>query len=289
MLTKDKKNIHRKKTHTVHLPEGHIRVETKVQPSGYFRLKEVIERAVAAILLVLGLPMIGLLIVLVRICSRGPGIYRQVRLGKGARVFTMYKIRTMRLDAEKNTGPIWAGTRDPRITPLGRFLRKVHLDELPQLINVVKNEMSLIGPRPERPEIASAFFEQIPGYSDRMAVLPGVTGLAQINLPPDSTVDDVRRKLVLDKKYIREAGPWLDVRILLSTFVRMMGVPGGVAMRLFRLRCHEVHDDGEVAATADGEGNGHSHRNPTGGNGRSDDQTSRDSAKPNTDHHRKPR
>jgi lipopolysaccharide/colanic/teichoic acid biosynthesis glycosyltransferase len=256
MLVKERKgNTNRKKPPAIHPPEGHIRVGTKVQPSRYFRNKERIERLVAAILLIPGIPLIGLLMLLVRLHSRGPGIYRQARLGKNARVFQMYKIRTMRCDAEANSGPVWAKTNDPRVTRLGRLLRKLHLDELPQLINVVKNEMALIGPRPERPEIVAMLANEIPGYTDRLTVLPGVTGLAQINLPPDSTLDDVRRKVVVDVKYIRTAGPWLDARILMSTFVRLLGLPGERVMTLFRLRCPEAHD-GEDSATADGQGNG---------------------------------
>jgi lipopolysaccharide/colanic/teichoic acid biosynthesis glycosyltransferase len=272
MLVADKKRNHnRKKTQAFHPPEGHIRVGTRVQPSGYFRGKELLERILAAILLIPGIPLIGLLMLLVRLHSRGPGIYRQPRLGRNARVFNIYKIRTMRCDAERESGPVWAKANDPRITRLGHFLRKLHLDELPQLINVVKNDMSLIGPRPERPEIVAMLTEEIPDYTDRLVVLPGVTGLAQINLPPDATLDDVRRKLVLDLKYIKQAGPWLDSRILMSTFVRLVGLPGERAMTLFGLRCAEAHNgnghspmpssgngngNGSASAKADGEGNG---------------------------------
>ena len=142
------------------------------------------------------------------------------------------------------------------------FLRKLHLDELPQLINVVKKEMSLIGPRPERPEIVAVLAEEIPDYTDRLVVLPGVTGLAQINLPPDSTLDDVRRKLVLDMKYIKQAGPWLDARILMSTFARLLGLPGERAMTLFGLRCPEAHGGNGHAATRSS-GNGELRQRPT--------------------------
>jgi len=212
----------------------------------------------------------------------------------------MYKIRTMRLDAETKTGPVWAKANDSRITRLGRFLRKLHLDELPQLINVVKKEMSLIGPRPERPEIAAMLVDDIPGYTDRLIVRPGVTGLAQINLPPDATLDDVHRKLLLDMKYIKQAGPWLDARILLSTFARMVGLPGELAMRLFGLRCPEVHagnghaatrpsGNGEVSPDADKDGNGRTNGASASGNGRGDDKKSAGLAKPHTDTVRKPR
>jgi hypothetical protein len=183
---------------------------------------------------------------------------------------------------------------------LGHFLRKLHLDELPQLINVVKKEMSLIGPRPERPEIASVLAEDIPGYTDRLIVLPGVTGLAQINLPPDATLDDVQRKIRLDMKYIKLAGPWLDARILMSTLARMLGVPGELAMRLFGLRCPEVHGgdghaatqssgNGDVSAAADKEGVGRPDGVPANGNGRSDDKQPFGIAKPHADSVRKPR
>lgn len=219
-----------------HPPKGYIYVASDLRPKKYFRWTEVAGRMLAAILLLPGLPLIGFLVLLVRLHSRGPGIYRQTRMGKNARVFTMYKIRTMRSDAENGSGPVWAKPNDPRVTRLGRALRKVHLDELPQLFNVVRGEMALIGPRPERPEIVAVLAKEILGYTDRLVVLPGVTGLAQINLPPDTTLDDVRRKLALDMEYIRTAGPRLDVRILLSTLFRLLGVPGNVAMRLFKLR-----------------------------------------------------
>jgi lipopolysaccharide/colanic/teichoic acid biosynthesis glycosyltransferase len=290
MSVKGKKQLsRRKKTHPYHPPEGHVRAAANVQRSPYFATKERVERIAAAILLLPGIPLIGLLIVIVRLHSRGPGIYRQMRLGKSGRVFEMYKIRTMRHDAERKTGPVWAKHHDVRITSLGRFLRKVHLDELPQLINVVKNEMSLIGPRPERPEIAAALVKSIPNYADRLAVHPGITGLAQINLPPDLTVEDVRRKLVLDMKYVREASLWLDVRIFMSTFVRLLGLPGTWAMTLFGLRCPEVHDnciaaahsqdDEEAFATADDAGNGRSH-DAADGHGRCEGNGSASTARP---------
>jgi lipopolysaccharide/colanic/teichoic acid biosynthesis glycosyltransferase len=183
-------------------------------------------------LLLPGLPLLGLLVFAVRLTSPGPAIFTQRRVGKNGRAFTMYKLRSMRPDAEKGVGPVWASVKDGRVTPLGRFLRKLHLDELPQLFNVLKGEMSLIGPRPERPEFVAILEEQIPGYSDRLTVLPGVTVLAQINLPPDQTLDDVRRKLILDREYIEQAGVWLDLRMLVCTLFRMIGVPGALATRL---------------------------------------------------------
>lgn len=202
----------------------------------YFRWRRVMDRAVAVLLLVPGLPIIGCLILLVRLASPGAGIFRQERVGQGGKNFTMYKLRTMGPNAEAGTGPVWCRPSDPRITGLGRILRKLHLDEIPQLFNVVKGEMLLIGPRPERPEFVAVLAEQIPGYRQRLLVPPGITGLAQVNLPPDTDLESVRRKLVLDLEYIATAGPLLDFRMFLCTSLRLVGIPGNTAMRLFRLQ-----------------------------------------------------
>lgn len=199
-----------------------------VEPSTYFRWKGGLDRLLAAILLVPALPLIGLLILMIRSTSRGAGIYRQTRVGEHGRQFTLYKLRSMKQHAEAATGAVWSQKNDPRLTRLGRVLRKLHLDELPQLVNVLKGEMSLVGPRPERPEFVHVLAEQIPGYLDRLAVLPGITGLAQVNLPPDTDLNSVRRKLGLDLEYVRRAGLFLDLRILLCTFARMLRLPGGL-------------------------------------------------------------
>ncbi len=151
----------------------------------------------------------------------------------------MFKLRSMRLDAEAATGPVWtADGRDPRITRLGCVLRTLHLDELPQLFNVLRGDMSMIGPRPERPEFVGVLEAEVRGYMDRLAVLPGVTGLAQINLPPDTDLDSVRRKLVLDREYITTAGLLLDIRIVICTLLRAVGIRGGYGVRLMRLHRH---------------------------------------------------
>jgi len=223
----------------------------------YFRWKGMIDRLLAAILLVPGLPAIVLLILLVRLTSRGPGIFRQSRVGKGNRLFTLYKIRTMRIDAEADTGPTWSQPHDDRVTRVGRLLRRFHLDELPQLINVLKGNMSLVGPRPERPEFIRVLAEMIPGYCDRLAVRPGITGLAQLNLPPDSDVSSVRRKLFLDLEYVRQAGLVLDLRILLCTFARFLKLPVlkilGLCRTVPRFHAEEAGQPGKVAS---GNGNG---------------------------------
>jgi lipopolysaccharide/colanic/teichoic acid biosynthesis glycosyltransferase len=197
----------------------------EVTPSAYFRWKSGLDFVLAAVLLILALPVIGILILLVWMTSHGPAIYSQARVGKHGRRFMMFKIRTMRKDAEAATGPVWTVLRDPRITPVGRVLRKLHLDELPQLFNVLKGEMSLIGPRPERPEFVHKLAAALPDYTNRLAVRPGVTGLAQVNLPPDTDLDSVRRKLVLDLDYIEQATFLLDVRLFLCTLGRMFRIP----------------------------------------------------------------
>jgi lipopolysaccharide/colanic/teichoic acid biosynthesis glycosyltransferase len=152
----------------------------------------------------------------------------------------MYKVRSMRLDAEAKSGPVWTTTNDPRVTRVGRFIRMLHLDEFPQLINVLRGEMALIGPRPERPEFVELLARDIPGYLDRLSVRPGITGLAQINLPPDSDLDSVRRKLAVDLDYIRQGNVFLDLRILGCTFVRLVGIKGVYAARMFGLDSHRV-------------------------------------------------
>ena len=209
--------------------------EFKLQPTGYFRWKGLIDRTLAAGLLLPGLPLIGLLVALIRLTSKGPGVYQQVRVGLNGKPYTMFKLRSMRIDAEHGTGAVWAKQSDSRITPLGYWLRKLHLDELPQLFNVLRGEMSLIGPRPERPEFVKLLTEEIPGYAHRLHVRPGVTGLAQINLPADSDLNDVRRKIVLDREYIETGSLILDLRILCCTLLRMLGLRGERAMRLMRL------------------------------------------------------
>jgi lipopolysaccharide/colanic/teichoic acid biosynthesis glycosyltransferase len=185
---------------------------------------EVIGRALAAGMLLFAAPVIALAVLAVKCSSRGPGIYTQTRLGRAGRTFTIYKIRTMRIDAEAGTGAVWAQKNDPRVTRLGKILRTLHIDELPQLWNVLRGEMRLVGPRPERPAIANKLRLVIPNYDGRLAVKPGLTGLAQIHLPPDETVRSVRRKLGYDLAYVRTAGAWLDAKILACTALKVLGL-----------------------------------------------------------------
>lgn len=195
-----------------------------------------IDRILALVILFLLLPLIAILVLIVRASSKGPGLYKQVRVGKRGRIFVMYKIRSMVADAENGTGPVWTqGEEDPRITAIGSFLRRSHLDELPQLVNVVRGEMALFGPRPERPELVHVLADNIPGYLNRLAVLPGITGLAQINLPPDTDLESVRRKLILDIEYINTASFWLEARMFVWTGLRLVAVPSSIATRILSL------------------------------------------------------
>lgn len=184
----------------------------------YLIVKGVAEWCAAAVMLVVLAPLIGLLAGLVQLGSSGPAFYSQTRLGRYGKPFQIYKIRTMTHNCEASTGAVWSsGSSDPRVTRLGRVLRDTHLDELPQLWNVLRGEMSLIGPRPERPEIATNLERMLPGYSSRLLVLPGVTGLAQVQLPPDTDVESVRQKLAYDLHYVSQVNMVMDVRILVST------------------------------------------------------------------------
>lgn len=180
--------------------------------------------AIALPLLLLSGPIMLLAIAVVRLTSRGPGIYTQTRLGLNRKPFTIYKIRTMGHNCEAKTGARWSTPKDARVTPVGRFLRKTHIDELPQLWNVLRGDMSLVGPRPERPEIVATIEPLVHGYGSRLTVLPGVTGLAQLRLPPDTTVESVRRKVCYDAYYAATLTPWLDLRLIAATGFKMLGL-----------------------------------------------------------------
>jgi lipopolysaccharide/colanic/teichoic acid biosynthesis glycosyltransferase len=187
--------------------------------------KRVVDCALAIVMAVLTAPLLFAAVVLVRLTSRGPAIYTQERVGQGERRFTIYKLRTMIHDCESLTGPKWCVPDDPRITPIGQVLRRLHIDELPQLLNVLRGEMSLVGPRPERPVFVAKLARKIPHYPARHAVMPGITGLAQLYLPPDIDVADVERKLTYDLYYARHADFWMDLKILFCTALKVAGLP----------------------------------------------------------------
>jgi lipopolysaccharide/colanic/teichoic acid biosynthesis glycosyltransferase len=189
----------------------------------------------AALALILVLPVLLLIALAIKLTSRGPVLYTQERVGLdrrvpgaevgdhrrthdlGGRLFTIYKFRTMRVDAEQNTGAVWATQNDPRITPVGRFLRQYRLDEIPQLLNVLRGEMNIVGPRPERPTIFAELREHIAEYPLRQRAKPGITGLAQIHHHYDRSVDDVRTKVRYDLEYISRRSVGEDLRIMLQT------------------------------------------------------------------------
>ncbi|MES1256777.1 MAG: sugar transferase [Acidobacteriota bacterium] len=176
----------------------------------------------ASILLVLTAPVMLLVALAVRLTSPGPVLFRQTRVGKADRPFTVYKFRSMRADAEAGTGAVWATRNDPRITPLGRFLRRSRLDELPQLYNVVIGDMAIAGPRPERPEFVKTLSEKIPYYQQRHCVKPGITGWAQINYKYGDTFEDTVIKLEYDLYYIKNVSMSLDAYIFFHTVKTML-------------------------------------------------------------------
>jgi lipopolysaccharide/colanic/teichoic acid biosynthesis glycosyltransferase len=161
---------------------------------------------------------LGLIIsLLILIESKKPVFFVQNRVGKGGKIFKMYKFRSMVNGAETHCGPVWAKENDPRITPIGRIIRKTRIDELPQLFNVLKGEMSMVGPRPERPEFVKTLRQQIPEYTKRLRLKPGLTGLAQINHRYDTCLDDVRKKLASDIEYMEKQNFSIDLKILTKT------------------------------------------------------------------------
>jgi len=194
--------------------------------------KAVFDFVLAAVMFVLAVPFMLITALLVKFSDRGPVLYCQTRTGKNGRLFTLVKFRTMRVESERH-GACWSRPGDPRITAVGRFLRRTHLDELPQLWNVLRGDMSLVGPRPERPEFVTVLGKALPRYRERLLVRPGVTGLAQVQLPADTDLNSVRKKLRRDLYYVQNANPWLDFRILLATACKMFGVPFSTLSFLF--------------------------------------------------------
>ncbi|MCL4138559.1 UNVERIFIED_CONTAM: hypothetical protein GTU68_041680 [Idotea baltica] len=167
-------------------------------------------------MLVLLSPVFLVVAILVRLTSKGPVIFKQTRVGLNLRRFTLYKFRTMRTDAEKD-GAQFAVKGDSRVTPIGKFMRKTRIDELPQLWNVLKGEMSLVGPRPERPEFMKELSDQIPNYLDRLGLQPGLTGVAQILNGYDNEIESFRRKVAFDLHYLQNCSVWNDFKILIRT------------------------------------------------------------------------
>jgi lipopolysaccharide/colanic/teichoic acid biosynthesis glycosyltransferase len=166
------------------------------------------------LLVVFSVPML-LISIAIKLTSRGPVLYIQERVGYKGRIFRIYKFRSMYHDVEVDE--TWSMANDPRITSIGKFLRRTRLDELPQLANVLVGHMNVVGPRPEQPKIANKLRKTLQGYDDRHNTLPGITGLSQIKLPYDKTISDVRRKLVVDKEYIKTQSVINDLKIMCKT------------------------------------------------------------------------
>ena len=183
--------------------------------------KEIFDIVVGSILLVLALPLLAVCAVIIKLSSKGPVLFSQVRVGQGGRPFRMYKLRTMYVDAESATGAVWAKADDPRVVPTCRWMRRSHIDELPQLINVIRGDMSLVGPRPERPEILAELEKVYPEVRRRLAVRPGITGLAQIRNGYDTTIEAFREKLRADLEYIERQNWSTELRILASTLTKL--------------------------------------------------------------------
>jgi len=179
--------------------------------------KEVADIVLGFLALVLCLPMLIVCAAIIKLSSSGPVLYQQQRVGKEGRLFKMYKLRTMYTNAESATGAVWAARGDPRILPACRWMRSSHVDELPQIINVISGNMSLVGPRPERPEILSQLEETYPDIRKRLTVRPGITGLAQVRNGYDTTIEAFRAKLAADLEYIERRNWSTEFRIMAAT------------------------------------------------------------------------
>jgi len=207
----------------------------RVGRSRYPMMKRSIDCALAFAALILAAPVMLVAVLAIKCVSRGPCFYSQTRMGWDGKPFRIFKIRTMHHDCEKTSGVCWSGPGDARVVPGARVLRSLKVDELPQLWNVLRGDMSLVGPRPERPEFRFVLEQHIPRYGDRLLVPQGITGPAQIQLAADCDLEDVRRKLVLDLWYVENASLWLDIRILMGTALYMVGVPCRWLARLLGL------------------------------------------------------
>jgi sugar transferase (PEP-CTERM system associated) len=184
---------------------------------GFLMLRRLLSLIASVFLLLLVAPLIPFLVLAIKLDSSGPVLYRQKRVGRGGVTFLCYKFRTMRPDAEADTGATWATDDDPRITRIGRFLRISRLDEIPQLWCVLKGDMAFVGPRPERPEFVEWLSKEIPYYPVRHAVRPGITGWAQVRYKYGNTLEDAREKLQYDLFYIKNASVGLDLLIIFQT------------------------------------------------------------------------
>jgi exopolysaccharide biosynthesis polyprenyl glycosylphosphotransferase len=182
-------------------------------------VKRVFDLVLSVLLLIPGIPLMAIIAIAIRLDSPGPAVYRQERVGKDGRAFTAYKFRSMMQDAEAETGPVFTSRADPRITKVGRFLRRTSFDEVPQVLNVLRGEMSLVGPRPERPHFVAQFEQEVAGYAQRHEVRPGITGWAQLNdLRQDTSIE---QRTIYDTYYVDNWSLTFDLKILVTTFIRV--------------------------------------------------------------------
>lgn len=188
-------------------------------PSWEKGTKRIFDLVFSILILIIATPIMVIVAILIRLTSSGPAIFSQERVGRFGKPYTMYKFRTMKQNAEKETGPVWAKENDPRITPLGKWLRKTRIDELPQLFNVIKGEMSFVGPRPERAHFVEQFKKEIPLYARRLNVRPGITGWAQVKWKYDTSLEDVKEKTKYDLFYVENMSLRMDFKILFNTLV----------------------------------------------------------------------
>jgi exopolysaccharide biosynthesis polyprenyl glycosylphosphotransferase len=188
-------------------------------PKWEAQIKRLIDIMVSCMVLILGSPAWLAIAAVIRLTSPGKAIYNQERVGQNGKPFVMHKFRSMYEDAEKRTGPTWASKKDPRITPIGRFIRKSRLDEIPQFINVLAGEMSLVGPRPEREFFIQQLQKEIPWYIRRIKMKPGITGWAQVKHKYDASIEDVKQKVMYDLYYFENMSLMLDLKIILHTIM----------------------------------------------------------------------
>jgi len=201
-----------------------IDINPQLMPAWEAKIKRFLDLIFAFVFLLLTSPVMFLTSIAIKLDSKGPVFFKQERCGLNGKIFNIFKFRSMRQDAEKNTGPVWSTKGDPRITRVGRFVRKVRIDELPQMINILKGEMSLVGPRPERPFFVEKLSAEIPYYKRRLKVRPGITGWAQVKHKYDETVEDVKEKLKYDLFYIENMSLRMDFKIMFRTvFVMLFG------------------------------------------------------------------
>lgn len=199
-----------------------IEILPRMMPPWEQRIKRIMDVMVALVILIGFLPLWILVAIIIKLESPGPVLFSQKRVGKDGKIFTIYKLRSMVQDAERETGPVWAGTKDPRVTFFGKIIRKLRIDEIPQFFNVLMNDMSLIGPRPERPFFVDKLKRKIPLYTRRLRMKPGITGWAQIKGGYDTTIENVKKKLEYDLFYIENVSLRMDLKILLNTFYVML-------------------------------------------------------------------